>query len=197
MVPTLISRIELRYSARRAYGTFDGKRTSSTGKMKLDTTKQSLAAFVAAIVLGSGCSWFLARPLNEGSVISPEGVKMTMIRQECAMNPDPVDPSDTGEIAVVLRVQNPTSSPVTIHRDTVRLLVPDFPAVPGAPTETGPLTAAGGGSETFEVRFKSPDELCCVDMDLHLDVAQTVTMDAAGGKPVALPPLMFGPSCDI
>ena len=46
-------------------------------------------------------------------------------------------------------------------------------------------------------RFKSPDELCCVDMDLHLDVGSTVTLDSAGGRPVALPPLMFGPSCDI
>jgi hypothetical protein len=122
---------------------------------------------------------------------------MTMIRQECALNPDPADPSEAGMIAVVLRVQNPTPSPVTIHRDSVRLLVPDFPAVPGSPTESGDVTAAGGRSETFEVRFRSPDELCCVDMDIHLDVGHTVTLDGAGGKPAALPQLMFGPSCDI
>jgi hypothetical protein len=167
--------------------------------MTTNTSKHLVAALVVIVTgaLGSGCTWFLERPMNEGSVVSPEGVKMTLVRQECALNADPTDPGQTGEIAVVLRVHNPTPAPVTVHQDAVRLLVPDFPASPGMAADTGTLSIPSGNSETFEVRFKSPDELCCVDMDLHLDVGQTVTLDAAGGRPVALPPLMFGPSCDI
>jgi hypothetical protein len=164
------------------------------------TTRKHLVASLLVIItsaLGSGCSWFLERPMNEGSVVSPEGVKMTLVRQECALNSDPLDSSETGEIAVVLRVHNPTPSPVTVHQDTVRLLVPDFPASAGMASDTAALSVPSGDSETFEVRFKSPDELCCVDMDLHLDVGHTVTLDGAGGRAAALPPLMFGPSCDI
>jgi hypothetical protein len=167
--------------------------------MTTNTLNKHLAALVVVgmSALGSGCQWFLARPLNEGSVISPEGVKVTMVRQECALNADPTDPSETGEIAVQLRVSNPTPGTVTVHQDTVKLLVPDFPAAAGVAAETGIITVASGSSETFEVRFKSPDELCCVDMDLHLDVGKTVTLDTAGGRAADLPPLMFGPSCDI
>jgi hypothetical protein len=167
--------------------------------MTTNTPKHLVAALVvvATSALGSGCAWFLARPMNEGSVVSPEGVKVTMVRQECALNGDPTDSSENGEIAVQLRVNNPTADPVTIHQGTVKLLVPDFPASAGWSPETGTISVASKSSETFEVHFKSPDELCCMDMDLHLDVGQAVTLDAAGGRPVALPPLMFGPSCDI
>jgi len=165
------------------------------------TTNKSRILLAALVVIlpgafDSGCAWFFARPANEGSVVSPEGVKVVLVRQECALSADPLATNQIGEIAVVLRVQNPTAGPLTIHQETVRLLVPDFPAVTGWVPEPGALSVANGDSETFEVRFKSPDELCCMDMDLHLDVGKTVSFDADGKSPVSLPPLMFGPSCD-
>jgi len=170
------------------------------GHMKTNTSRHLVGALIIAVAAaaGPGCAWFLGRPPNEGAVVSPEGVKVSLVRTQCALNADLYDSSDDkgGEISVLLRVHNPTAAPVTIHRDAVKLLVPEFPAVAGTPTETGTLLAASGNSEDFEVRFKSPDELCCMDMDLHLDVAKVVTFDAAGGRPAALPLMMFGPSCE-
>ena len=106
------------------------------------------------------------------------------------------EPVVTAEKPDLVLVVGDVNSTIACALTAVKLLVPEFPAVPGTPTETGPLVAASGDDQDFEVRFKSPDELCCMDMDLHLDVGKVVTFDAAGGRPASLPLMMFGPSCE-
>ncbi len=114
-----------------------------------------------------------------------------MVSQTCAQTQEPDwYGADLVETSVAIAVRNAAPTPVTIHRDKFRLLAPDGSALRtltwGA---ADPLTVAGGGSQTFELRFMTRGGLACTQ-EMRLDPDGGV---ALGASSVAFQPVRFTP----
>ena len=115
-----------------------------------------------------------------------------MLRQGCSQTQEPDQYGwDLVEENVEIQVQNAAQEPATVHRDRFRLLAPDGSGLATATWgSAAPLTVAGGGTQTFDLRFMRHGALDC-SREMRLDPGDGITLrDSA----VALHPVSFIPT---
>ncbi len=145
----------------------------------------------AALVGAGGCMGMTPPAQNAGPALSNKGIQVAVVRQSCSQTPEPEDDGwDLVEANIEVQVQNGAPSAATVHRDRFRLLAPDGSALKtmtwGA---ADPLTVAGGGSQTFDLRFMTHGGLECAK-EMRLDLDSGIKL---GESPVAFQPVAFTP----
>jgi hypothetical protein len=139
-------------------------------------------SFAALIPLFSGCAH--AAPQPPISWASADGIRLSVADEKCAVltDPDFVD-NDLVEVSLSVDVANSSPRPVSLHRDSLRLIAPDGvalrPSTWGAAT---PIVVAPGKATRVQVSFVNRGSLRC-DAPLDLNLKDALTSGDASLDP--------------
>ena len=106
---------------------------------------------IAVFLVGTGaCATMKPPAMNNGPVLSSNGVQVAVLRQVCAETM--VNAFETFiDETVELQVRNGSPNPVRIHRDKLRLLGPNGGVFTTGASALDFLTVGNGETQTFEV----------------------------------------------
>jgi hypothetical protein len=154
----------------------------------------SRSAVLVSVVLSwlaGGCVSLRPPAQTSPPVVSPEGVQVALLGQSCVQLKGRQWPeADLVEVRVAVGVQNPTPSPLVVHRDRFRLIAPDGTALrPVTWRASEPVTVAPGQQPSFELRYMTRGGLECAQ-PMELAPATGVM---AGDRPLTLAAVRFLP----
>jgi hypothetical protein len=155
------------------------------------TSRLASASLPLALALAPACAGLVPPARSSGPAISPQGVQIAVVKQQCTQTQEPDQPdNDLAEEIVDVQVRNVAAGPVMIVRTDFRLLTPDGFALKDATWGSAdPLVVNGGDTRVFELRFMSRGSLEC-GRELELDAGTGVSL---GKTPVKLSTVRFVP----
>jgi hypothetical protein len=154
----------------------------------------ALALALAAAPLGA-CT-YLMTPAQSSA--SPEGVRLTVMNDECTFESNGESNMDMGlsdepaNLVVALRIVNGAPAPVVLHGDAIHLLGADGARL-GPQRHGTEVVVPQGGRADVRIAFRAPVSLCCA-RGLALEASGGVTMES---HPLALGPIDFEARCPL
>ena len=134
------------------------------------TSSLRLGAVLLALGPAAACAGLVPPARSSGVAKSPDGVAISVARQQCTQIAEPDWPgNDLVEEVLEVEVKNASAAPLAVHRDAFRLLTPDGGAVRTVTWRADePIVVATGETQAFELRFMVRGGLECTG-EMRLD----------------------------